>query len=53
MTTKEVNKYWEVIKALKDGQIIQYKSKYLPDWIDVKSPSFNRSGSYRIKPTKK
>ena len=51
MTREQVDKYWEEIKAFKEGEQIQYRVNASYPWDDIQVPLFN-GGMYRVAPFK-
>lgn len=50
MTSQEIHKNWEYIKAFKEGKVIQYLRD--GEWLDTFTPSFHTFITYRVKPIK-
>lgn len=50
MYKEQLEKHWEIIKAFKEGKIVQYEINK-GCWKDTASPAFDITTNYRIKPS--
>ena len=53
MTREQLIKHWDVIKAFKEGNEIQYNDIFTKEFEDTDEPYFKLNVEYRVKPKPK